>query len=231
MSSKPKNFVCNMCPKRFSLSAELESHKNIHFGLRPYKCKICARSYPSRKSLDEHKKIHSQKTYQCDLCTKIFFYNYKLVSHRKKCRQSYVCECGKIYSRKFYFMRHLEKHMQKERMASALETEKFINEQKHEFQNGQSPTCSSIKEVSQTDKISPFNLETSSSKISDQKNSQEIFSQPSQYQAKSQTSNSFFSEKCHFVIKKYIFACHYCKKKFATRKLKDTHVDLTHQDS
>lgn len=227
MSARPKKFICNVCSKRFRLSTDLISHKNTHLGLKPYKCTICERSYPSQKSLNEHGKIHSQKTFECDHCKRIFFYNYKLLSHKKKCQKYLVCECGKRYRRISFFLKHIRQHTKKE--TQFLGTQMFSNEESDNFPKQSSETVSIKKTTKQKESNEINSSIVNSFGLSNKDKPKGGSSNCIQYQENSKDENSS-SRNTRFIQKKYVFACQYCKKKFETRKLKDTHVHLTHRD-
>ncbi|KAI5175452.1 hypothetical protein PAEPH01_2160 [Pancytospora epiphaga] len=98
------------CGKTFSCSSKLESHLNLHFGIKPHTCDICDNSYPSKKSLNTHKKIHEIKEFKCERCNFLFSYHYKLERHLVTCKQSFTCEiCGRIFQRKGHYEKHIIK--------------------------------------------------------------------------------------------------------------------------
>ncbi|CAH0398478.1 unnamed protein product [Chilo suppressalis] len=65
-------FKCNECPAAFSNGVSLEAHLNLHKGLRPYRCEVCNNAYTSVHRLKRHQKIHSEESYVCDHCGRIF---------------------------------------------------------------------------------------------------------------------------------------------------------------
>ena len=78
--SKQKPFVCDQCPKAFSLKGNLLIHKRIHTGEKPFHCDICQKKFAQSISLIKHKRVHpGEKPYQCELCPKTFFHLFELI--------------------------------------------------------------------------------------------------------------------------------------------------------
>ena len=52
---KPKrDHICQYCGKTFTQQKVLDSHINIHLGIRPFQCKACQHTFPSRRRLSKH---------------------------------------------------------------------------------------------------------------------------------------------------------------------------------
>ncbi|XP_072035664.1 uncharacterized protein [Amphiura filiformis] len=53
--AKPKkDHLCQYCGKSFTQQKVLDSHVNIHLGIRPFQCKACHHTFPSRRRLSKH---------------------------------------------------------------------------------------------------------------------------------------------------------------------------------
>lgn len=46
---KPKNFVCESCPKKFATQSSLLNHKSIHLDIRNHICLICNKSFVRKR--------------------------------------------------------------------------------------------------------------------------------------------------------------------------------------
>ena len=73
---------CLDCDKTFNSKALLISHNKEH-GVIGYKCSICMKTIFRRQSYQRHVKSHQEPPKkQCDVCDKIFRYNYDLKRHK-----------------------------------------------------------------------------------------------------------------------------------------------------
>jgi len=58
-----KSKICNLhniaCRKRFTSSSNLEIHRRVHTGVRPYKCTVCDRAFSRSGILQNHMKART----------------------------------------------------------------------------------------------------------------------------------------------------------------------------
>lgn len=55
---RPLKFSCKVCQKRFHRQDALQTHMNMHLGLKPYKCSICGRCFNAKQNTVRHEKTH-----------------------------------------------------------------------------------------------------------------------------------------------------------------------------
>ncbi|XP_006874041.1 PREDICTED: zinc finger protein 205 [Chrysochloris asiatica] len=78
-----KPYGCPDCGKCFSHSSHLTTHQRMHLGIRPYSCHLCGKSFTRNSTLIQHERIHTgEKPYVCDLCARPFARRSDLVAHQ-----------------------------------------------------------------------------------------------------------------------------------------------------
>jgi hypothetical protein len=113
-STRPRQFLCEVCGKSYTQSSHLWQHLRFHQGVKPFECKVegCSRKFTIRPDLNDHvRKCHTgERPYLCTICNKRFltgsvFYQHRLI-HRGERR--YGCEeCGKRFYRADALKNHL----------------------------------------------------------------------------------------------------------------------------
>ncbi|XP_045498601.1 zinc finger protein 32-like [Colias croceus] len=113
---KPKertdDWMCSMCPARYSSAGGLEAHELVHAGLRPHRCTCCDHAYTSRSALLRHARKHSGERYTCDHCGRDFSSKTAIAAHMDTHLplKKYACtECEKRYAQKSALRLHVRR--------------------------------------------------------------------------------------------------------------------------
>uniref|UniRef100_A0A3Q2CBP3 C2H2-type domain-containing protein n=1 Tax=Cyprinodon variegatus TaxID=28743 RepID=A0A3Q2CBP3_CYPVA len=68
-----KPYGCDMCVKRFGHKANLKAHIKVHREQKPFFCDVCGRRCNRKATLNRHMRVHTgEKPYCCDLCGQRF---------------------------------------------------------------------------------------------------------------------------------------------------------------
>lgn len=88
---------CDICGKGFLKPCQVERHKRIHTGERPYKCNLCSKSFSQKNTLKVHQKHHTgDRPHPCPHCNLSFTQKGNLKTHLKRVHQLDMLDVKKI---------------------------------------------------------------------------------------------------------------------------------------
>lgn len=107
-------YQCDKCIKTFPSMALLQSHQDVHLGIKNFLCIICNKGYVRKKELDRHMMTsHSDKSYDCTQCSKKFKRKDKLVRHERshQVEKFFNCpSCPAVFIRRQMLEAHSKVH-------------------------------------------------------------------------------------------------------------------------
>jgi len=111
---RPKNYVCSECGTGFVSSKDLNRHRVVHTGEKPYSCPYCDQKFTAPSSRATHiRSIHEKsQEFLCPECEKPFNQKSNMVKHYKTIHLETVViicqECGRDFNQASALRRHIK---------------------------------------------------------------------------------------------------------------------------
>ena len=97
---------CIHCDRSFKTPQNLQRHRNIHKGLKPYACRICGKVFSHPSSRKRHHSLHFNMICNCKMCGMVFHNTITLGRHeetvhayKRLSNGKFECtECDKVFA-------------------------------------------------------------------------------------------------------------------------------------
>ena len=235
---KDKEFICELCGKRFAYSMTLKNHKLSHSEERPHICRICGTSFKRMTHLRTHEQgVHGlqdnvlPKKYTCDVCQKSMVKKESLEAHMKEHTGELNYQCKDCY-KKFATNTGLNIHIS---MGKCYPHVKSCNVCLKDFK-GNEDVCEHLMDKLQKRKQGKFDRK---SKETNEKSSGKKISVPRHMKERNyvcKICGKFYIYPCelktHFRLAhtdEKPFSCGKCGKAFKTKASLQMHEDV-HND-
>ena len=98
-SIKKKMKQCRFCPSTFKSNTDLTRHERIHTGEKPFGCHVCGKQFNRKGNMEKHVTTHFKGTEKA-----------QQLKHQLTNSQLFVCDCGKSFRSRGFYLRHMKRH-------------------------------------------------------------------------------------------------------------------------
>ncbi|XP_052761835.1 zinc finger protein 271-like [Mya arenaria] len=119
LQKRARRHECDFCKKKFTDNHNLQQHRRIHTGERPFECEICQARFANNPQHFLQSLGLPKVKFQCEFCLKVLSDNHALVQHRrihtgavtKTTTARYQCEfCHKVMFNNHALVQHRRVH-------------------------------------------------------------------------------------------------------------------------
>ncbi|XP_069178456.1 zinc finger protein 678 [Procambarus clarkii] len=163
--SKTLQFICSIpeCAEKFNCQENLETHRKLHLGVKPFTCDVCGKVCQTESKLKNHQASHANDGIKpkCDICERSFSSRSALNKHKKMLHKHkpHVCpHCHSGFEKRRYMVVHAKRAHNADLPLEMKESESPVSAENFEMNNLDSnPNLSDCKHFYKENYSLPIN--------------------------------------------------------------------------